>query len=93
MVLDDQSIQMWQIAQALRIGRERVVKILYNYLNIKRVSVQQVSKMLTLLDKQRRLANSKHSLNIFKDKLNEKLFIILLNLAQSCDCGWKVDQA
>lgn len=70
-VLEDRRIKMWQIVQALKISKERVGEILHAHLHMKKVSARWVPKMLTPLDKQRRVECSREFLELCKTNLDE----------------------
>lgn len=69
-VLADRRIKLWQIVETLQISKERVGEILHAHLNMKKISARWVPKMLTPLDKQRRLASCKDFLELAGDNLD-----------------------
>lgn len=70
-VLNDRRIKIWQIAEELGISKERIGEILHNYLHMNKISARWVPKMLTPLDKQRRVETSLEFLDLCKDNLDE----------------------
>ncbi|GBP83936.1 Putative uncharacterized protein FLJ37770 [Eumeta japonica] len=58
-VLADRRIKLWQIAEELQISKERVGEIIHEHMNMRKISTRWVPKMLTALDKQRRLQTTK----------------------------------
>ncbi|GBP39242.1 Mariner Mos1 transposase [Eumeta japonica] len=58
LVLADQRIKLWQIAEELQISKERVGEIIHEHMNMRKISARWVPKMLTPFDKQRRLQTS-----------------------------------
>lgn len=66
-VLADRRIKLWQIAEELQISKERVGEVLHEHLNMRKISARWVPKMLTPLDKQRRLASCKDFLGLVGD--------------------------
>ncbi|GBP91872.1 Protein bric-a-brac 1 [Eumeta japonica] len=63
LVLTDQRIKLWQIAEELQISKERVGEIIHEHMNMRKISARWVPKMLTPFDKQRRLQTSKDFLD------------------------------
>ncbi|XP_045451229.1 protein GVQW3-like [Melitaea cinxia] len=63
-VLDDRRITWWQIAEELGFNKERVGDIMHNHLHMNKVSARWVPKMLTPLDKQRRVETSEEFLDL-----------------------------
>ncbi|GBP29723.1 Mitochondrial uncoupling protein 4 [Eumeta japonica] len=71
LVLADQRIKLWQIAEELHISKERVGEIIHEHMNMRKISARWVPKMLTPFDKQRRLQTSKDFLELVGDNIDE----------------------
>ncbi|GBP28354.1 Histone-lysine N-methyltransferase SETMAR [Eumeta japonica] len=71
LVLADQRIKLWQIAEELQISKERVGEIIHEHMNMRKISARWVPKMLTPFDKQRRLQTSKDFLELVGDNIDE----------------------
>ncbi|XP_045458441.1 protein GVQW3-like [Melitaea cinxia] len=65
----DENIE--KIAEELGFSKERVGDIMHNHLHMNKVSARWVPKMLTPLDKQRRVETSEEFLDLCKDNLEE----------------------
>ncbi|GBP49384.1 Putative uncharacterized protein FLJ37770 [Eumeta japonica] len=71
LVLADQRIKLWQIAEELQISKERVGEIIHEHMNMRKISARWVPKMLTPFDKQRRLQTSKDFLELVGDNIDK----------------------
>ncbi|GBP84488.1 Putative uncharacterized protein FLJ37770 [Eumeta japonica] len=69
-VLADRRIKLWQIAEELQISKERVGEIIREHMNMKKISVRRIPKMLTPFDKQRRLQTNKDFLELVGDNID-----------------------
>lgn len=67
LVLEDRRVKLWQLAEAIGISKERIGDILHSHLHMKKVCARWVPKMLTPLDKQRRVTTSQEFLDICGD--------------------------
>lgn len=71
LVLEDRRIKVWQIADTVGISKERVGEILHEHLNMTKVSVRWVPKMLTAFDKECRVETSQAFLDLCGDGIDE----------------------
>lgn len=71
LVLADRRIKLCQIVEELQISKERVGEILHKHLHMKKISARWVPRMLTPLDKQRRLESCKEFLDLCQPDLDE----------------------
>ncbi|GBP82611.1 Putative uncharacterized protein FLJ37770 [Eumeta japonica] len=72
-VLADRRIKFWQIAEELQISKERVGEIIHEHMNMRKISVRWVPKMLTPFDKQRRLQTKVHAMDEKRRKAAEEI--------------------
>ncbi|GBP52513.1 Histone-lysine N-methyltransferase SETMAR [Eumeta japonica] len=71
LVLADQRIKLWQIAEELQISKERVGEIIHEHMNMRKISARWIPKMLTPFDKQWRLQTSKVFFQLVGDNIDE----------------------
>ncbi|GBP47021.1 Splicing factor 3B subunit 2 [Eumeta japonica] len=71
LVLADQRIKLWQIAEELQISKERVGEIIHEHMNMRKIRARWVPKMLTSFNKQWRLQTSKDFLELVGDNIDE----------------------
>ncbi|GBP06279.1 hypothetical protein EVAR_3612_1 [Eumeta japonica] len=71
LVLADQRIKLWQIAEELQISKKGVGEIMHEHMNMRKISARWIPKMLTPFDKQRRLQTSKDFLELVGDNIDE----------------------
>lgn len=70
-VLDDRKVKVREIADIVKISTERVRHILHEHLNMKKLCARWVPRFLTIDQKQQRVDNSEHALELLKGNANE----------------------
>jgi histone-lysine N-methyltransferase SETMAR len=83
LVLEDRRIRVRQIAEELKISKDRVGEILHNHLLMSKVSARWVPKMLTPLQRNRRVECSRDFLHLCEDDLDSICHRIV-----TCDETW-----
>lgn len=82
-ILEDRRVKQWEIARDVGISKERVNEIIHGYLNMSKVSARWVPKMLTALDKDRRVKCCQEFLDMSRGKEEE-----IISRIVTCDETW-----
>lgn len=82
-ILEDRRVKQWEIARDVCISKERVGEIIHGHLNMSKVSARWVPKMLTALDRDRRVKCCQEFLDMSRGREEE-----IISRIVTCDETW-----